>query len=215
MCGQRCRSTRLISGQQRMTLEMTQDTARPANAAPLKEPFVYEAVRQFVATYALPALPVAHIVQGWQNRASLPPGTNDYAVMSILFDAQHGTTVETFEATNPDKTADGVMTLKSLIELHIQVDFCSEDDAARQRARRLAVVTRSPVGVQFFGDYGMSALYADDVRDLSFIGDAKQFVRRYMTTLHLAITEGVTVEFPYFDTAELDRVEDVGAHHKH
>lgn len=193
---------------------MAQDVARPSNPAPIGEADIYEAVRQFVAAYALPALPLANIIQGWQNRAALPPGTNEYAVISILFDSQHGTTVETFTAPDPDKTVEGTIEYRGLVELFVQVDICSETDAARQRARRLAVVTRSPIGVQFFNDWGMSALFAEDVRDLSFIGDAKQFVRRYSTTLHLSINEGVTVDFPYFDTVEASRVENVDVHHK-
>lgn len=193
---------------------MSQDIARPANPAPLTEANIYEAVRQFINIYALPEIPVEHIIQGWQNRMSLPTGTNEFAVMSIIFDTQHGTTVETFEAQNPDKTVPGILTVKGLVELAVQVDICSETDVARQRARRLAVVTRSSIGVQHFNEWGLSALYAEDVRDLSFVGGEKQYVRRYMTTLHLSINEGVTVAFPYFDTAKTSRVENVDVHHK-
>lgn len=193
---------------------MNQDIAHPSKPAPLTEADLYEACRQFVATYALPSLPLDNIIQGWQNRASLPAGTNEYAVISVLFDTQHGTNVETFYANDPDKTPDGFLAVSGLIELFVQVDFCSEGDVSRQRARRLAIVTRSPIGVQFFNDWGMSSLFAEDVRDLSFIGDAKQFVRRYSTTLHLSINEGVFVEFPYFDTVRASRVENVDVHHK-
>lgn len=193
---------------------MSQDIAHPKNPAPLTEADVYEATRQFIAAYALPALPPEHIVQGWQNRASLPAKVNDYAVMSILFDTQHGTPVELFEATDPDKSVDGKLTVKGLIELSMQVDFCSENDVARQQARRLSIVTGSSIGVQHFNDYGLSSLFAEDVRDLSFVGDARQFVRRYTATLHLAINAGVVVDFPYFDTVKMFRVEDVDAFHK-
>lgn len=155
------------------------DIAKPANPAALSESAVYEACRDFVLAYALPQLSPANVIQGWQNRAALPAGTNGYAVISILFDTQRGTTVETYAADNPDPAADGVLSVKGLVELHVQVDFCSEDDTARQRARRLATVTRSSIGASFFNDRGMGALYADGVRDLTFVGDAQQFVRRY------------------------------------
>lgn len=193
---------------------MSQDIAHPENPALITEADVYEATRQFIRAYALPALPLEHIIQGWQNRASLPPGTNDYAVMSILYDTQHGTTVETFDAPSPNKEDPGVLSVVGLVELAVQIDVCADSDVARQRARRLAIVTRSSIGVQHFNDWGMSALYADDARDISFVGDARQFVRRWMTTLHLSINEGVTVELPYFDTAKMQRVEDVLVHHK-
>ncbi|MDR2075641.1 MAG: hypothetical protein LBP61_01720 [Desulfovibrio sp.] len=189
------------------------DIARPFNPAPLPEAGIYKAVQSFVLAYALPALDPANVIQGWQNRASLPPGTNDYAVISVLFDLRHGSIVETFRADDPDPAIPGVLTLRGLIEVSVQVDFCAENDTARQRARRLALVTRSSVGVRFFNERGMSALYADDARDISFVGDANQFVRRWMTTLHLTLVEGVSVNLDYFDRAKISRIENVDVHH--
>lgn len=189
------------------------DVARPENPAPLSEADIYAAVQDFVLVYALPAMDPANVIQGWQNRASLPPGTNDYAVISVLFDTQHGTTVETLRADDSSTSPPGVLSVQGLIEIYVQVDFCAETDVARQRARRLATVTRSSIGVQFFTDRGLSALYADDVRDLSFVGDAKQFVRRYSTTLHLSCWSGDSVELPYFNTVKVARLENVDVHH--
>lgn len=192
------------------------DIARPTNPRILQDVGVdvYEAVRAFVSAYALPAIPGCRVFQGWQNRAALPAGTNDYAVISILFDKQHGTNVETFSAPDADKAVEGDLSMRGLVEISVQIDFCSEDDTARLRARRLAIVTRSPVGVQFFRAFGVSPLFSEDIRDLSFVGDASQFVRRYAVTLHLTVNEGVAVSLPYFDTAKASRVEDVAAHHK-
>jgi hypothetical protein len=189
------------------------DIARPVNPAPLPEADIYAAVRAFVLTYALPALPPAVVIQGWQNRASLPPGTNEYAVISILYDMRHGTAVEEY-AWNRDAPEEiGRISVRELVEVAVQADFCAEDDTARQRARRLATVTRSGIGVRFFNDRGMSALYADDARDISFVGDAKQFVRRWMTTLHLTLVEGVVAGFEAFDKARVSHLENVDVHH--
>jgi hypothetical protein len=147
------------------------------------------------------------------NSPSLPPGANEYAVISVLFTTQHGTAIEEFHAPDPDKSVPGVLTLVALSEARAQVDICGENDLARRRARGLALVLRSCIGVQFFNDYGLTALYADDVSDLSFIGDAKQFVRRYTTTLHLGFWTGISAGFDYFDTAAVSRLEDVDARH--
>ena len=184
------------------------DIARAENPTPIVEGDIYKACKAFILAYALPALDPAHVIQGWQNRAALPPATNEYAVMSILYDKQHGSTVM---LTDRDS---GLTAIKGLIEVAVQIDFCSDDDTARQRTRRLAIVTSSCAGVHFFHDYGLSALYADDARDISFVGDAKQFVRRWMTTLHLTLIEGVVVDFGYFDHVEMNRVENVNVHHK-
>ncbi|MDR1396863.1 MAG: hypothetical protein LBJ14_03950 [Desulfarculales bacterium] len=189
------------------------DTAYPVNPVPLIEPDVYEACREFVLTYALPALTPDTVIQDWRKHISLPPETDDYAVISILFDSQHGTAVETFIAPEPDKNKPGILTVQALVEVRVQIDFCSEDDKARQRARRLGIVAGSSIGAQFFNERGMSALYAGDVRELSFTGAANQFVKRYAITLHLSLNEGITVEYPYFDSAKASRVEDADAHH--
>jgi hypothetical protein len=190
------------------------DIAHPASPAPFPESAVYGAVRAFVRTYALPAMSEASIVQGWQNRASLPPETNDYAVISVLYDKRHGTAVESYTWNREAPEESGRLEVAGLIELAVQVDFCAESDIARQRARRLAILTRSSLGVQFFSERGLSALYADDARDISFVGDADQFVRRWMTTLHLSLTEGVSAAFDAFDKVHMSRIENVDVHHK-
>jgi len=187
--------------------------AKPENPFPLAGGDIYEACRDFVLTYALPLLLPSNVVQGWQNRLVLPPGAGDYAVISILHDKQHGATIEEFQAANSDPNAPGLLIIKGLVEVAVQVDFCAEDDTARQRARRLAIVTRSSIGARFFKDYGMSALFADDVRDISSESDAEQLIRRWTTTLHLTLTEGISVEVPYFNQARVGHLENVGVHH--
>lgn len=191
---------------------MATTDARPTNPRIVTEADVYEAVRQFVFKYALPGVPLASIYQGWQNRAALPAG-NEYTVISILWTTQHGTAVEDFEAGDPDKEAPGTLTVKALREIVVQVDFCSETDTARERADRVSIVARSSFGVMHFNDYGLSSLYADNVRDLSFVGAENQFVRRCAATLHLSTNNGVTADFDYFDTVQTERIENVDVHH--
>jgi hypothetical protein len=184
------------------------------NPAPIPQGDIYAACREFVLSYALPALDPDKVIQGWQNRAVLPPESNDYAVISIVWDSQRGTALETFRADDPDPTQSGLITLKALFEVQAQVDICAENDTARQRARHLALAARSGLGVQFFNERGLSILYADDVRDLSFVGEARQFVRRYMTTLHLSAWTGIRAEYDYFDGVRVSRVENVDTQHK-
>ncbi|MDL2315511.1 hypothetical protein LJC59_00310 [Desulfovibrio sp. OttesenSCG-928-A18] len=190
------------------------DIARPSDPASILESNVYSACKAFVLAYALPAMSPHCVIEGWQNRTSLPADVNEYAVISILHDKQHGTAVEeyTWDSSSPDEV--GRLEVKGLIELAVQVDFCAENDSARQRARRLAIITRSSIGAQFFNECGMSSLYADDARDISFTGDARQFVRRWTTTLHLTLDQGISANFEAFDKALISRLEDVDAHHK-
>jgi hypothetical protein len=174
---------------------------------------IYGAVRAFVLTFALPALEPQNVFQGWQNRASLPAGSEDYAVLGILSAAQHGTTVETFSAPDPDRAVPGILKIEGLMKVAVRIDFCGGNDLARVRAQRCAVVARSSVGVAFFNRRGLSCLFADEAREQCFKGDAEQFVRRYATTLHLSLWSGDSVEIPYFDKATLGRLENVDAHH--
>lgn len=190
---------------------MSQNIARPYDPFILPETHIYEAVRQFIYAYALPKLALENIYQGWQNRATLPPRTNEFATMYILRGTQVGTTIETFQA---DPDAVGVAGLHSLVELVIQLDFYSEDDKARQRARNIAMACRSTWGPLFFSQYGMSALYAEEVRDLSGVMDAQQYVRRFMTSLHLSLNEALFANFDHFEQVRVERLENVDVHHK-
>lgn len=182
------------------------ETAQPSNPVILEQTDVYEAVRQFVLAYALPTIPEENIIQGWQNRSSLPLGTNEFIVISILNSVQHGTNTETFGGSQ--------LAVRGLIEITVQVDFCSETDIARQRAQRIAVVTRSSIGPMFFNQRGMSALYADDARDISYVGSENQFIRRYMVALHLSVNDGLIVDYDYFDQVAITRLENVDVHHR-
>lgn len=196
-----------------MTQIQPENLAQPEAAAPLMEADVYAACRDFVLTYALPALEPENVIQGWQNRAALPAGSEEYAVISVISATQRGTTVETFRADDPSTTPPGLLYIQGLIEVYVQVEFCGDSDLARQRAQRCAVVARSSVGVELFTRYGMSILYADEVREHCFKGDAGQFVRRYATTLHVSLWSGDSVEMPYFNQASVSRLENVDAHH--
>lgn len=195
----------------------------PLNPAAVSEPDVYKAVKAFIAQYGLPAMPPAtpkipsRIYQGWVNRAALPPD-NEYAVMSIISHFRRGTNVETFDASQAAIDEDGVLTTSELILCDVQIDFCSDPhtgrDFARRRAQSIETVARSSLGPQFFAQYDMGCLYATDARDLSFVGDAEQYVSRWMTTIRLSFVTAVSAELPWFDAVNLKRLENVDVHHK-
>ncbi len=174
---------------------------------------LYEAVRAFILAYAQPALGPDRVFQGRQNRAALPAGSEDYAVMSIEEIQQHGTTLETFSAPDPDPAASGALRLEALLRPAVLLEFFSSGDAGRLRAQRLAIVARSSEGARFFNERGLSALYADKVREHPCKGDAAQFVRRYETRLYLSQWSGIEVPADYFATTRITRLENVNAHH--
>ena len=49
-------------------------------------------------------------------------------------------------------------------------------------------------GCDFFQKYGLSSLYADDVRNTTVVVDENQFVQRWTTSLHLTYTHKVRLD---------------------
>ena len=75
----------------------------------LAAPDVYGAVYDYIAAFAVPALNPDNIIRGWENRNSLPPGVNDFAIFSLLAETRRGTNIKVL-ATDPASDADGVLT---------------------------------------------------------------------------------------------------------
>ena len=185
----------------------------PTTATLLDEAALYRAVYDFVRIFGYAGVENPDIYQGWQNRAALPPGSNEYAVISVLGNYRRGTNVRGFQArSDASETAEDEWAVVELVECDVQVDFCSDSDKARRRAQAVETVARDPIGVDFFRNRGVGCLYATDVRDLSFIGDATQFVRRYMTTLRLSYWTGVSIPLDAITAVDL-RIENVDVHH--
>lgn len=176
----------------------------------LNIPDPYRAMKAFILRYAPPLLDDQCVIQGWQNRSSLPEGTNEYAVISILNTRRRGTTRDELVAVSEP---DSDYRLKTYYEAMCQVDFCSDSDNARVRAFAADNVFRSLVGVNYFERDGIAAQYAENIRELSFVDEASQFVRRYALTFHIAYWSIVNIGSSWFNDATLNRVEDVDSHH--
>ena len=68
---------------------------------PLSQPDVYAALYNFVLAFGRPAgqgtsMPATSIVQAWQNRAHLPPDSNEYCVLTLRGTKRIGSNVRTF-----------------------------------------------------------------------------------------------------------------------
>jgi hypothetical protein len=176
-------------------------------------PDLYGAVYDFVSAYARPVLAPDNIYRDMQNRAALPAGSNEYAVIALLGTVRRGTNVEELVVSGAEESEPERWEVRTLYDALVQVDFVSDSDAARQRAYTIESLTRSGVGVAFFAAYGITAHYADDVRELNVQDESKQFVHRYMTTLHLSYWSGADAGTAWFDAVLTGRIEDVDVHH--
>ena len=188
------------------------DIAQPINPAIATIGQLKNALYDFVLMYGIPTMDGANIYHANQNRMSLPDDLEEYATIYVASPVRHGTAVERTipgEGETPDQLA-----IVSLFEYLVQIDFFSEDDLARQRAMVLSNIGRSSIGPQFFNQYDVSLLYVDDPRDLTFVGDAQQYVQRWMLTLRVTMPEITNVELQAFNEAHTSRVEDVDMHHK-
>lgn len=176
----------------------------PIEPVHVNVPDIYEAVGRFLLKYAVPSVSQDCIIKGFQNRIALPKGTNEYIIMTVLNHVRHGTNVYEFDARKVSQDQDGAEITKELVEVEVQIDCYSDSDAGRQRATAIEMMVRSPYAVQFFKQFGMSCLYADDVRDLTGVTDSDQFVYRHMVTLHLTYTSVISQKLPWFDAVNVD-----------
>lgn len=178
------------------------------------------AVNDFILAYivnaGLEALEQRQIVRGWQNLVSaLPPGTREYAVLTLLGTRRHGTNVHRY-APEPGDTGLTQTVANHLLHM-VQVDFCCSypdqgETRSRTRAELLEMMTRDPIGVDFFRNYNLSACYAEDPRPLPFMDETKQWVARYSVTMHLEGWVEKAVETPAFSDVGV-YIENVDVHH--
>lgn len=171
----------------------------------LYAPDVMSAVHGFILAWAVPALPSDCIIRGWENRYALPAKSNDYAVYSMVGETRRGTNVSTI--------SDDTLVKTKLVTGLVQVDFCSDTDAARLRASALELAARDEYGVNYFKEHGISALYADDPKDLSYVNGGEQYIKRFMVQLHLCWSVGLSAAAQSFNIATMSRVENVDVHH--
>ncbi len=75
---------------------------------------------------------------------------------------------------------------------------------ARENAAMLETMARSSYGVDFFKNYNIGLLYADDARAMETISKTDNFVNRYMLMLHLEEINAVTVSQEYFDKVKVN-----------
>lgn len=177
----------------------------PLSPAVISEADVLTAVYAFVLAYALPAMDAANIVQGWQNRVSLPAGVNDFAVIAPITRIRRGTDIESFDASTAAADEDGTLSESEMIQTTFQIDLCSDINSgnAERRAQALETVARSYLGTRFFEDYGIACHYGSDVRRVPTLDDSNQYLERCLLTLTLAYWTTVSAEVPWFSAVNL------------
>ncbi|MCC8189705.1 MAG: hypothetical protein LIP77_03570 [Planctomycetes bacterium] len=174
-------------------------------------PDVYGAFQAFIAAYGLPAFPAENVFRGWQDWSASPPDFNEFAVITILGTTRRGATVDEMPGANVADDEPERYSLRTMYEVTVQVEVCSETDVARQRSYSLETCFRSFVGVSFFQRYGITAQYCSAIREMPDVDGVSQTVRRYALDFTCEYWAGVDVGSAWFNDVKIDRIEDVDA----
>lgn len=166
-------------------------------------PRLTEGAYSFIHKYALPVLPAECVIEGWQNLASLPKKTNDYAVFTLGTQARRGTNITTLDLkTLPDEP--GILTIETMYEVAFQFDLCSTDSIrAMTRATAIHALCRDGVGVEFWKPFGVSMCYATGPTPLPFTDEGKSWVNRFMVKAHATFWAKIVLSVDWFDTAKV------------
>lgn len=164
---------------------------------------MYEAVNDFILKYTDVAQD--NLYQGYQNRSTLPQ-INDWTMYYDQSINRIGTNVEQYSDTE--------VTLYTLREYIVNIDFCGDDrEKLAKRATTLAIVGRSFVGCNFFNEYGITLDYAEDVQYLPFVDEEQQYIHRYRIVLHLSRWDSVVIPQESANTLSA-YIENVDVHHQ-
>lgn len=165
-----------------------------------------DALYDFVSIYTIPQISPQNIIHADQNNSSLPSGEEEYIVITIINVVSHGTPVEEYQ--------DGSISVTTLYEYFIQIDFFSNGDNARKRAISLANIGRSSLAPEFFNQRGMSVTTVSDPQDVTFVGDANQYVKRWMFTIQVTRPEVNLLPIETANSVELS-IDSTSQSHNH
>lgn len=163
---------------------------------------VYKAIKDFEKVVLNPPVAEDSVFWGYANDLSLPDGSNEYVINTIVSHVEHGTPVTRYEWD--DDLGRYVARVYKLEEMVLQVDCYSDDpESARMRAECLGAISRTSLGVDFFRQHGLSSLYADPPRNTTVVVDAEKYVHRWTVDVHLTYTHAMTLDAEGFTAAKV------------
>lgn len=163
----------------------------------LNWPEVQKAVKGFIIKYSVPSLPSNAVLWGNQPRAALP-NTDELIIITSISQSRNGTTISAFKAE------DGTTHHKELVTEDLQVDFYSHGREGHDRAACIEMLARSGVASDYFKQFNMSCLFADEIRETAETIDAAQYVQRSILTLHVCYWIEVAHEQDWFDSVNVN-----------
>jgi len=169
--------------------------------------YLYEAIVTAIEKYAFPLLPAGCVRRGWQNGVSLPAGTKDYCLVTVLGRERRGTNVRQYECGDdrprPDWGYTGTLTEQTLRIATVQASFFSATDDGARRADSLVTFARGFIGGSYFRQWHLGMLDADAVQCPDFQDGTKTQVHHNAVTMRVSYWSGLKADLPFFDS--LDR----------
>ena len=165
---------------------------------------IFSAVEQFLLNFSTPPLTRGglHVIPGNVNDQSLPADGGDFCIYTPLLMSRRGTNAEDWntapaEAVNYDEYVETVW----------QIDcFSRSMVSAQQLATTFELIARSEAGVNFFKPLSVDCLFAENLRNLSFVLDSKKYVSRWSLELHLGFWKQIQVSFDFFTSVNVNVV---------
>lgn len=155
-----------------------------------------DAVARFI--YWLGIASPQQIRFAYQNFQTLPPGVNEYIIITDIGRRRVGRSCEEFDTVKDE------LILKEYTEITLQIDvFDSILEMAIEKAQRIDTVALTEHGVKFFNRYGLSCLYADDVKPQAIEAEDGLFLGRATTTLHLGAWFKTKLPMDSFDYVDV------------
>ena len=166
----------------------------------------YDFVKFFAKGFDMPAYPDDHIVQGFQNMATLPEGTHEFCIITLLNSIKHGTDWQYWTNFHKDDPEPFEQHLKAVIEDIVQIDMCSAEPYTQpqvtlERAQALQLAANSNLATEFYeheSGGNATCLFAEDVQNLTGFDETKTYTCRYMLRLHLGVKAHAAYETDYF-----------------
>lgn len=161
-----------------------------------KQPSPYKALKALEAFLFSGYVNPNHILKGDQL-GSLPPNSKTFVVNTVLSDTGHGMPVRRMVGDRWE--------MRELMEVSAQVDIYSDDsETARNLAQSLKTFIFSGEAVDFLRPHGFGALYAEDVRNLTGVGDDGIPQPRWGTTVRLTYWHLVGTPAESFNAVNVD-----------
>lgn len=145
---------------------------------------LYELLNEFL----IPSVDENNIFYSNQNNLALPEDSSDYVIYSILNIVRHGTNEIKYDAQNEEERNKVEYEVSVQIDCYADTSNGSDGLDAMLRASSIDNFSQSDVVYEFLNARGMHILYADSLNNTTIVADDNNYLKRWSTTLHIAMT---------------------------